>query len=153
MSQPYHTDSILQTTSEGEDKLTTLFESIGGILVHNTEAELRSYKEHYGSLTSTQRCYDLIFECFHLKYLPHWASHMVLHSSSKWWKAEPTPQGANTQKDWGRARVTPFRKVDFRPHEREPQLLFAAKMHVLPFPYKKKCKSIKQSKSTAKTGE
>lgn len=70
-SKPYYTDSILQTTSEGENKLTTLFKSIGGLLVHNTQAELRPYKENYGSLTSTQRCNDLIFECFHLKYLPH----------------------------------------------------------------------------------
>lgn len=43
MSKPRCTDYILQTTSEGEDKKTTLFKSTGvkgGILAHNPVAEL-----------------------------------------------------------------------------------------------------------------
>lgn len=43
MSKPHSANYILQTTSEGEDKLTTLFKSIGvsgGILAHKPEAEL-----------------------------------------------------------------------------------------------------------------
>lgn len=74
MSKPHSTDHISQTTSEGEDVLTILFKSMGEkgrILAHSTEAELRSYKKHYGTLMSTHTYYDLIFECFHLKDLPH----------------------------------------------------------------------------------
>lgn len=64
MSKPHSTDHISQTTSEREDELTILFKSTGEkgrILVHNTEAERRSYKKHYGTLMSTHRYYDLIF--------------------------------------------------------------------------------------------
>lgn len=50
MSEPHFTDYILQTTSEGEDKLTKCFKSTGvrgGILAHKPQAELSSYKTHY----------------------------------------------------------------------------------------------------------
>lgn len=43
LAKTHSADYILQTTSEGEDKLTTLFKSIrarGGILANKPEAEL-----------------------------------------------------------------------------------------------------------------
>lgn len=58
MSKPRCTDYILQTTSEGEDKKTTLFKRTrvkGGILAHNPVAELWSYKKPLWDLQCLHR--------------------------------------------------------------------------------------------------